>query len=213
MIGLRIFFLLVVALLTGSVEQKSELMANTDDLTILKDNFLEKISSTSPDEGPFHFNYQCRTIFFSEKVISLFGELSVYDRLPHGWRQYEGKTFYKVNGLLEEVKLDHLFPTHQQKKSLIGLCENTLQYPLTYEDIQTFVVDDQHLILILDPYSIRRNTDEPTFVKIPWTQLIAVQEVAHPFYSILEQEIKAGDFISSWDIDTFYQNLASNFSP
>jgi hypothetical protein len=54
-----------------------------DDLSTLKREFLQQIHISNVEEGPFSFNYQFRTIFSSKEVISLFGTLTVHDRLPH----------------------------------------------------------------------------------------------------------------------------------
>ncbi len=88
---LEIFILLTLILLSSCQQQETN-PVETDDLTSLKNQFLNTIYAADVDEGPFHFNYKFRTVFFSKEVISLFGQLSVHDRMPHGWKSYEGKT-------------------------------------------------------------------------------------------------------------------------
>lgn len=173
---MRTYLLMMIILLSSCQERERK----TDDLSTLKSEFLKQISISNIEEGPFSFNYSFKPIFFSENVISLFGELSVHDRLPHGWQRYEGKTLCKINGKWKEIQLSDLFQTDEQKESLRNFCEKSLQNnPLSYfsgddplrtnlkhEDIQTFVVDDQHLTIIFQPYSVGGCIDSPFQIKI-----------------------------------------------
>lgn len=73
-----------------------------------------------------------------------------------GWKQYEGKTFCKINDQFKEVILDDLFDMDEQREVLRAACEEHLRNdPISYfsgsdllrttlkqEDLHTFVVDD-----------------------------------------------------------------------
>src|ERR1700688_814993 len=139
--------------LLSSCEQQEIKPIDMDNLTILKDEFLQQIYTSDVEEGPFSFNYKFKTVFFSKEVMSLFGEFNVHDRLPHGWQYYEGKTICTINNKRKEVSLQDLFPTSEQKEYLRLTCENSLkQDPISYfagkdplhttlalNDIHTFV--------------------------------------------------------------------------
>ena len=64
-----------------------------DNLSALKREFIDEVLEGSMDECPFHLDYKLRTVFYSEQVVSLFGELHHYTHLPHGWTKYGGAHF------------------------------------------------------------------------------------------------------------------------
>ncbi len=169
------------AITLTSCQQREAESTKTDNLSTLKNQFLQQICTNSEiEEGPFSFNYRFRTVFFSENVISLFGEITVRDRLPHGWQRYEGKTLCKIEGQWKAISLDDLFQTEEQKEFLRAACESSLRNDpmshfsgndplytvLKYDDIHTFLVDDQHLIIVFQPYSVGGCSDGPIQVKI-----------------------------------------------
>lgn len=210
--------LLTLPLLSSCQQNEKEAV----DLTSLKDQFLETIYTADVEEGPFHFNYKFRTVFFSKEVISLFGQLSVHDRMPHGWKQYEGRTFCKINGQFKEISLDDLFITDEQKEFLRVTCEESLKNdPISYfsgneplhtrlkqEELHTFVVDDQHLIIIFQPYSVGSGADGPFVVKIPFDRLKGHWNISHPLFSLMHVTLRSHEYISSWNIDDkLYQAL------
>ena len=84
-----------------------------DDLNSIKRDFIQSIFEENFDESPFSINYSLRTVFFSTDLISLFGDIFVYNHLPHGWSYYESKTFYKTNGKFKEITLEDLFTTYE----------------------------------------------------------------------------------------------------
>lgn len=107
-----------------------------------------------------------KTVFFSKDLISLFGEINVYDCMPHGWKRYEGKTYVKMKEQFKEINLNDLFTSNSQREFLRSYCENYLKNDsMTYfggenpliekldsEKIRTFVIDDQFLTIIFQPY-------------------------------------------------------------
>lgn len=76
----------------------------SDDLDNLRKEFIHEFLDRDIQEGPFSLSYTLKTSLHSNSVISLFGELSVQDRLPHGWTAYEGRTYFKIADAFEEVK-------------------------------------------------------------------------------------------------------------
>jgi len=165
------------------------------DLNSIKKYFLLSILQEEPEESPFHINYSLRTVFFSKDVVSLFGEIHVYEHLPHAWTRYEGKTFFKIHGKFQEVKLGDLFPTSRQKEFLRKYCEDDLKtQPVSYffgdnplhkalkqEDIRLFVLDGKFLIIFFQPYKVGGFGDGPSHVKIPYEEL----KKEHPSHLLL----------------------------
>jgi hypothetical protein len=200
-------------LLLSSCEQPERAAVDMDDLTTLKKEFLQQILSCNVDEGPFTFSYKFRTIFSSKEVISLLGTLTVHDRLPHGWKYYEGKTFCMINNQQKEVFLNDLFRTHEHKEFLRQTCEKSLKKEpvsyfsggdplretLTQDDIQSFVVDDSHLIIIFQPYTVGGGADGPFVVRIPFTDLQGHWEASHPLPTLIRKVVGSCEFTSSWD--------------
>ena len=190
-----------------------------DDLSSIKRDFLQSIFQEPVDESPFSIHYTFRTVFFSKNVISLFGEISVYDHLPHGWGTYEGKTFCKINNQFQEIALNDLFTKPEQKEFLRSYCENELKntygqltylagenplcQSLTEKQLRTFVIDDQFLIIIFQPYSVGGCGDGPFVVKIPYKQLEGHWDPANPLKSLIPKIVSSQSFTSSWDEDRF----------
>lgn len=184
-----------------------------DDLNSIKKDFIQSIFNENFDESPFKINYKLQTTFFSHNLISLFGEIFVHDHLPHGWSYYESKTFYKTNGKFQELTLADLFTTPKQWEFLRIYCENALKKEvashfsgeeplyttLDLEKIQTFVVNEQFLIIVFQPYSVGGGSDGPIHVKIPYNELQDNWSSSHPLTSILTKTLSSGEFTSSWD--------------
>lgn len=202
-----------------SCNQQEAKPANIDNLTDLKNKFIEQIDTCCIDEGPFSFNYRFRTVLFSKQMISLFGELNVHDRLPHGWNRYEGKTFYTINNKRKEITLNDLFKTDAQKEYLRKICEDVIKTePISYfagkdplritlelKDIHTFVVDHQNLIIIFQPYVVGGVADGPFIVKISFHKLIGKWEAGN----LLENQLPIDkNFLSSWDNDNWISDVA-----
>ena len=172
-----LFLIAAVLLLNGCQNNDGQL----DHLNALKKEFLSAIFESEVEDGPFHFNYQIRTVFFSKEIVSLFGEFHEYINLPHGRSCYEGKTFCKMNGQFNEIAIEDLFVSPQQKEFIRSFCEqdlkkqgisyfsgnDPLRTKLEQEDIRTFVVDDKSLIVIFQPYVVGGWADGPFLVKIP----------------------------------------------
>ena len=179
-----------------------------------------EIFEENVDESPFHIGYNLRTVFFSKEVISLFGEISVYNHMPHGWGYYEGKTLYKKDGEIKEITLADLFTTPNQREFLRAFCENNLknrneqhsyfsgQEPLyttlAAKDIHTFVIDDKQLIIIFQPYSVGGCGDGPFIVKIPYSILKDHWNPDNPLAPLLEKIISSKMYTSSWNEAEFF---------
>jgi len=126
-----------------------------------------------------------------------------------------------INNRYEVVTLDDLFKTDEQKEFLRAACEKSLKKdPLTYfkgqdplrttltqEDIHTFVMDDQNLIIIFQPYSVGGGADGPFLVKIPFVDLKGHWEGSQPIHTLLQKAIQSGAFTSSWDLEQFYDHV------
>lgn len=105
----------------------SETNKNLDNLTAIKNNFINSIFDSYIDEGPFQMHHHLRTILFSDNVVSLLGEVFVYDHLPHGWSKFESKTYIKKSGIFKEITLNDLFKTDTQREYLRKTCEDALK--------------------------------------------------------------------------------------
>lgn len=184
-----------------------------DDLNFLKKDFLLSIFTENVDESPFFMNYNFRTVFFSKELISLFGEIIVYDHLPHGWSRYEGKTFCRIKEKFQEITLNDLFTTPKQKEFLRSYCESNLKKhkcsyffgnepldtKLDLNYINTFVVDNDFLIIIFQPYVVGGCIDGPFNVKIPYGELKDKWNPKNPLISILKKVSEVKDYTSAFD--------------
>lgn len=196
-----------------------------DNLEEIKNDFITNILTESTlDEGPFQMNYHLRAILFADNVVSLMGNVFVYDHLPHGWIQYEGKTYVKTNSSFKEITLNDLFPKPNQKEFLRSYCENVFKYHadcsyfqgtdplcdhLDQELIKTFVVDHESLILVFQPYAVGGFADGPFTVKIPFTDLIGRWQEGNP----LEKHLPiTKNFLSSWDKDNWVSDIQEDHS-
>ena len=196
-----------------------------DNLEEIKKDFITHILTESTlDEGPFQMNYHLRAILFADNVVSLMGNIFVYDHPPHGWIRYEGKTYVKTNGSFKEVTLNDLFPQPSQKEFLRSYCEtflkqnrdcNYFQPPDPLRDhldqglIKVFVVDHESLILVFQPYAVGGFADGPFTVKIPFTTLIGKWQAGNP----LEKHLPiTKNFLSSWDKDSWAGDKQENRS-
>lgn len=196
-----------------------------DDLNAIKEGFFRSILQENVDESPFHIQYSLKTVLFSQDLVSLFGEIAVYDHLPHGWGRYEGKTFCKINGQFHEITLDELFPSSEQKEFLRTYCENDLKKTygeLTYlvgmkeicpmlplQDIRTFVVDEQFLIIIFQPYSVGGCGDGPFVVKIPYQSLEGHWNPGNPLKNCLSRVMFSQSYTSCWEEENFHEEICS----
>lgn len=198
-------------LLIGCQEKGKDV--SIDDLNSIKKNFLLSIVQEDVEESPFHVKYSLRTVFFSEELVSLFGEIQVYESLPHAWARYEGRTLFKIHGKFQEIKLGDLFPTPRQKEFLRKYCEddlktqsvsyfsgdNLLHTTLKQEDIRLFVLDDKFLIIFFQPYTVGGLGDGPFHVKIPYETLKKEHESSHLLQSVINKISSSKIYTSFWD--------------
>jgi hypothetical protein len=207
----RFASILIVFLLAGCWQQEEQTQEN--DLNHIRNNFIASITESHAEESPFYMDYKLRTVFFSQDIISLFGEIHVYDHLPHPWSRYEGKTLCRIQGKLKEVELCDLFITDDQKELMRQYCENSLKSDptsyfsgenplrsrLEYDDIHNFVIDDKFLIIFFQPYRVAGLGDGPPHVKIPHEHLTDRWNVSHPLLQLLYQALSSGSYMTSWD--------------
>jgi len=193
--------------------KNNETKIEIDNLENLKNKFLNAVLHSELDEGPFILQYNLETVFFSKKIISLFGKFNEYTNLPHGRARYEGKNFCEVNNQFKELNLRDLFTTQNQMKLLISYCENNLKnQPISYfagedvlrttlsqDDLDTFVIDDQFLILIFQPYVAGSYADGPFFVKIPFEHAKNMWDTNNPLALLIGDAVSSGQFVSSWN--------------
>ena len=184
-----------------------------DDLSALKKEFIAEVLQGSVEECPFSLSYHLRTVFYSKQVVSLFGEVHEYTHLPHGWTKYEGRTYYKKNGKFSPLVLNDLISTKEGWEFIRKYCENILKNDsctyfsgetplrtaLEVKDLNTFILDDQALIFVFQPYTVAGGMDGPPIVRISWDELRKFVKPSHPLCLILNETIRSKDFISSWD--------------
>jgi len=219
---MRISYLFLLLIFTGCSSDSNK---GFDNIEEIKRDFITNILTESTlDEGPFQMNYHLRAILFSDNVVSLMGDVFVYDHLPHGWIRYEGKTYIRTNGFFKEIALNDLFPQPSQKEFLRSYCENFLkcngdcnyfQPPDPLRDhldqglIKVFVVDHESLILVFQPYAVGGFADGPFTVKIPFTTLIGKWQEGNP----LEKHLPiTKNFLSSWDSENWISDVQDDHS-
>ncbi len=216
--------LLLPAFLLGC-QTRDSTEEHQQSLSKLKTDFENQILHRGVEEGPFGFSYQYRTVFLSNEVISLFGELSVADRLPRIWKQYECKTLFKDHNNWEEVTLSNLFSSPHKKELLRKACENQLKdNPLSYFSGNTplylslkldhnplFVIDHQYLIVIFGPYSVGGCCDGPLTAKIPLSTLQNEWNLKHPLLECVSRAIESRDYITTWETDNEFCNSLYNY--
>jgi hypothetical protein len=214
---LTLFFLAFLVLVGCKNDGRDKIC---DNLNRVKTEFLHSICEENADESPFFLHYTFRTVFFSKKVVSLFGEMNVYDHLPHGWARYEGKTFCKIHGTFREITLDDLFDTPSRKEFVRKYCEDVLKRDpcshfagreplmtgLNQEDVHTFVIDDKFLRIIFEPYAVGGFADGPFVVSIPYDTLKGQWKPSNPLTDLLAEVITSESYTSSWDEKNFTGN-------
>lgn len=206
-----IYIALLSLVLGGCKNTKS---ASSINLNELQREFLDQIGKEGVEESPFHFQYTLQTVFFSEAVISLFGELQSYDSLPiSGKKRYESKTLCKIGGHWREVLLSDLFPMEEQREFLRAYCERSLKIQpfsyfaaasplrerLEYQEISGFIVDQKGLVLFFQPYSVGKDSPVPLYVKIPYEYLQSQWNSLHPLPALLNQVISCRSYTAFWD--------------
>src|ERR1700722_8049768 len=59
---------------------KKEIRKQAEDLNALKQDFISSILQAEVSESPYDLYYTLRTVFFSNDIISFFGEVNVFDQ-------------------------------------------------------------------------------------------------------------------------------------
>lgn len=217
-----LYLLLLLTLMSCSSKAEKEF----NNLEEIKQDFINTLLSESYlDEGPFHINYNLRSVLFSDNLVSLFGEVFVYAHLPHGWTRYETRNFVKQNGAFKEVTLKDLFPLISQQEFLRSYCEDFFKHRcnncsyfqgheplldhLDWELIKLFAVDHESLIIIFQPYVVGGCADGPFFVKIPFTELVGKWQVGNP----IEKHLPiTKNFLSSWEEGNWISDVQDDHS-
>jgi hypothetical protein len=161
-----------------------------------KQEFIKEILKKSSNESPFYMSYSLTTVLFSDNTISLFGQISIYDQLPHEQKRYEGLTFYKTQGKFVSLSLHELFSTPTEKEWLRNYCQQFLKTEaiassyfsgktplltsLDYNLINTFILEPEALCIIFQPYTVAGMTDSPPIIKIPYNKLKAYGNPSNP---------------------------------
>ncbi len=214
-------FIFLFLFLTSCI--KNDHKEKLDDLNSIKKDFISSVLQENVDESPFHMNYSFRTVFFSQDLVSFLGEILVYDHLPHGWSRFEGKTLYRIHGKFQEITLDDLFETPEQKEFLRSYCENNLKYKneqgtyfsgkeplmtkLDQNCLRTFVVDRCFLIIIFQPYQVGGCGDGPFVVKIPYDELKNQWNPKNPLINLLTRVLASKEHSSSWNESDWEKEL------
>lgn len=199
--------LFVLFILVGCTKSDNDPLKN---LNSCKNEFIAEILKQSLDESPFHMNYSLKTVLFSDNLISLFEEISIYNDLPHDEGCYKGITFYKKNGTFLPLTLQELFSTPTQKEWLRSYCEQFLKTNtiaasyfsgeapfLTFLEpnlIRTFVLESEALCIIFQPYTVAGGADGPPIIKISYQLLKNHWNPSNP----LSQFLPIVHFTSSW---------------
>ncbi len=221
---MRIFYLfLTAAAFTGCSFDAKKGFYNIEE--IKKDFIATLLTESSLDEGPFHMDYNLRSILFSDDIVSLFGTVFVYAHMPHGWIRYETKTFVKDKGVFKEIVLNDLFPQASQKEFLRSYCEDffkhrcdncsyfqgsePLQDYLELGLIKLFAVDHESLIIIFQPYEVGGFADGPFCVKILFTELVGKWQAGNP----IEKHLPiTKNFLSSWERNNWITDVQDDHS-
>lgn len=215
---------LLMLLTLASCSSKTEKRFNN--VEEIKNEFIATLLNESTlEEGPFHMNYNLRSVLFSDNVISLFGEVFVHAHMPHGWIRYETRTFVKQSGTFKEIALYDLFPQANQQEFLRSYCEDffknrchncsyfqgsePLRDYLELELIKLFAVDHESLIIIFQPYGVGGFADGPFFVKIPFSELIGKWQAEN----LLEKHLPiTKNFLSSWEESEWISDVQDDHS-
>ena len=157
--------------------------------------------------------------------MSFLGHLFVHDRLPHGWTQYESRTYYITEKGIQLVNLQDLFSTSEQQTFLAQYCEeklredpvsyffgeDPLKTTLRFDELNSFVVDEHSLIILFQLYSVGGCSDGPIHVKIPYKDLNGHWDTPNPITIAVDDALQTKKFTSSWDVDEFYRKLADGY--
>lgn len=203
------FYMLFALTLLVGCEKSGEI--NVDDLNAEKSDFLSRVFEGELQDGPFFLNYWLSTVFFSQDIISVFGEFTRYTHFPHESKRYEGKTFVKINGVFRPISFNDLFASAEQKEFVRKYCENILKEgaigyfaedsfrdQLDLGEIQTFLIHENFFVIIFQRYAIAGLEDYPTTIRIPYTILRDHINSNISLIPTLERTVASASFISSW---------------
>ena len=204
------FLLILLGVLCGC-EKNGEI--DVDNLNSEKNEFFTRVFESELGEGPYFLNYSLSTVFFSNDIVSVFGEFSRYTNFPHDTTCYEGKTFCRVNGKFKLIHFDDLFTMPKQKEFVRDFCENILKSrsvgyfgenpplrdQLDLKEIQTFLIHEHYLVIVFQRYVVAGLTDYPITLKIPY---IVLKDHINPnnlLIPLLEKTVASQSYISSWE--------------
>ena len=204
------FLICCILMLLFTACEKPKNNQSLNDLNSIKKEFLNTIFSAEVEEGSFYLQYTLKTIFFSKDLISLFGKMNVYDSMPHGWKYYEGKTYLKIKGKFQEINLQDLFSEAKEQEFLRSYCESILKNDLLtyfagkdafksrldFNDLKTFIINDQFLMIVLQPYVAVSGADSPFVIKIPFSYLKTHCNSTHILFDLLQKNISSKSFVA-----------------
>lgn len=188
---------------------KKEIRKQADDLNSLKQEFIASILEADVNESPFDLYYTFRTVFFSNDIVSFFGEANVYDQ-DSNWEFYEAKTYFKDNGKFTALTINDLFSTPQQKDFLKSYIEKVAKAnqvescdPVDQNYTQSFTLREKALLVILQPKSGVCDR-QPMIVSIPFDTLAGQWNPENPIARTLPQVLQSKSYTSSWDEDQIF---------
>lgn len=188
---------------------KKEVRKQADDLNALKQEFIASILQADVNESPFDLFYTFRTVFFSNEIVSFFGEANVYDQ-DSNWAYFEAKTYYKNNGKFTPITLNDLFSTPQQKDFLKNYIEKVAKAnkvescsPIDQNYLQSFALREKSLLVVLQP-KVGVCDRDPMIVSIPFDSLKDLWNVENPIAKALPQVLESKSFTSSWDEEQIF---------
>jgi hypothetical protein len=150
-------------------------------------------------EDGYTLNYELFPIYQTTDLISIYG----YDfqgRGDHACTYYEGKTFWQIGNTVIKLDLDDLFVEGSgYREFLLQYCENNFKAAgygyyaaenefvpeLGPDDLNTFVLTPQGLLIIFRAYTVRAWADASDTVLIPYTSLKEYIDPSGPLRTLL----------------------------
>lgn len=189
---------------------KTDISKKMNDLNTIKQDFIASILQGEVNDSPFDMSYSLRTVFFSQDIISIFGEIDVYDHLAQSKESYEGKTYCKINDKFTPVSIGDIFSTPAQKEFFNQYCAKviadggqTLCGTLENDYLKSFVINESALIVILQP-ALEKCEEKTMLVSIPFDQIKEKWNPSSSLARLLPQVLKSKAYTNSWDDDQFF---------
>lgn len=192
----------------GIETSKTKIRKQAEDLNALKQEFISSILEANVNESPFDFYYVFRTVFFSDNIVSFFGEANVYG--DSNWSFFEAKSYYKNNGKFTPITLNDLFSTSAQKEFLKTSIDNAIAAnkvdactPIEQNYQQSFTLREKSLLVVLQPKAGVCER-EPMIVSISFESLKEHWNPENPIARALPQILDSKSYTVSWDEDEVF---------